>query len=311
MFFFADAMFGTKQISRIQSSFDSVRGKSRARKVIRSFERSQAAAPLYSITKGHYLPRIEHPDAPSRRVRAVPRLAPLHTFQTILLFAPVLLFSVIAHEIAHGYAALLQGDRTALEAGRLSWNPARHIDPYFTILLPLIMFTGTHLMMGRSIVFGGAKPVPVDPRNYRNIKRGDIIVSLAGVATNLVIAIASGVLIVLSGLLARVVPALSETIGILQAMFMIGVMLNFGLIVFNLLPIPPLDGSHVMKYLLPRPLAIQYVRFGRYGIIVLMALLIVGDGILNAWFTPAFVATQTVLSGVTPYVVPSATQWLQ
>jgi Zn-dependent protease len=88
-------------------------------------------------------------------------------------------------------------------------------------------------------------------------------------------------------------------------------MLNFGLIVFNLLPIPPLDGSHVMKYLLPRPLAIQYVRFGRYGIIVLMALLIVGDGILNAWFTPAFVATQMVLSGVTPYVVPSATQWLQ
>ena len=97
----------------------------------------------------------------------------------------MLLFSVIAHEIAHGYAALRQGDHTALEAGRLSWNPVKHIDPFMTILLPLMMLVGSMAVGRTPIVFGGAKPVPVDPRNYRTSARGDIIVSLAGVATNL------------------------------------------------------------------------------------------------------------------------------
>ncbi|HEY5439770.1 MAG TPA: site-2 protease family protein [Gemmatimonadaceae bacterium] len=235
----------------------------------------------------------------------------MHTLQTILLVAPILLFSVIAHEIAHGYAALKQGDRTALEAGRLSWNPLKHIDPYLTILLPLIMLTGSALLGGRFVVFGGAKPVPVDPRNYKNIRRGDIIVSLAGVATNLVIALACGVAIVLSGLLARSVPALTDTVGIIQAMLTIGVILNFGLIIFNLLPIPPLDGSHVMKYLLPRPLAIRYVQFGRYGMLILMLLLFMGGGLLRMWFQPAFIATERVMDGVAPYIVPAAAQWLQ
>lgn len=223
----------------------------------------------------------------------------------------MLLFSVIAHEIAHGYAALKQGDRTALEAGRLSWNPLKHIDPYLTILLPLIMLTGSALLGGRFVVFGGAKPVPVNPGNYKHIRRGDIIVSLAGVATNFVIALACGVAIVLCGLLARAVPALTDTVGILQAMLTIGVMLNFGLIVFNLLPIPPLDGSHVMKYLLPRPLAIRYVQFGRYGMLILMLLLFVGDGVLRVWFQPAFFATETIMNGVEPYIVPAVAQWLR
>ena len=223
----------------------------------------------------------------------------------------MLLFSVIAHEIAHGYAALKQGDRTALEAGRLSWNPIKHIDLYLTILLPLIMLTGSALLGGPFVVFGGAKPVPVDPRNYKHVRRGDIIVSLAGVATNFVIALACGVAIFLTGLVARSAPALTETIGIIQAMLTIGVMLNFGLIVFNLLPIPPLDGSHVMKYLLPRPLAIRYVQFGRYGMLILMLLLFMGDGLLRVWFRPAFIAAGMIMGGVRPYIVPAAAQWLQ
>ena len=235
----------------------------------------------------------------------------MHTLQTILLVAPILLFSVIAHEIAHGYAALRQGDRTALDAGRLSWNPVKHIDPYLTILLPLIMLTGSALMGGRFVVFGGAKPVPVDPRNYKNIRRGDIIVSLAGVATNLVIALVCTILLVLTGLVSRGAPVLDPTIGIMQAMFTIGVILNFGLIAFNLLPIPPLDGSHVMKYLLPRPLAIRYVQFGRYGLLVLMLLLFVGDGVLRVWFTPASLATDYLLNVAQPYIVPAAGQWLR
>ena len=234
----------------------------------------------------------------------------MHTLQTILLVAPILLFSVIAHEIAHGYAALRQGDRTALDAGRLSWNPVKHIDPYMTILLPLIMFFGTSAF-GRGVIFGGAKPVPVDPRNYRNIKRGDIIVSLAGVATNLVIALVCGVAIVGVGLVARAAPMLDPTIGILQAMLAWGVILNFSLIAFNLLPIPPLDGSHVMKYLLPRPLAIRYVQFGRYGLIVLFLLLLMGQRVLQAWFYPASFAIERILGAATPYLVPSAGQWFQ
>lgn len=217
---------------------------------------------------------------------------------------------MIAHEIAHGYAALKQGDHTALDAGRLSWNPLKHIDPYLTILLPLIMFSGSSLF-GRSIIFGGAKPVPVNPANYKHIRRGDIIVSLAGVATNFVIAVACAALIVLSGLLARSAPALNDTIGILQAMFWIGVQLNFSLIVFNLLPIPPLDGSHVMKYLLPRPLAIRYVQFGRYGMLVLILLLFMGEGILRMWFTPALFAMETVFTATSPYFVAAAEQWMR
>jgi len=243
-------------------------------------------------------------------VPAASCLAQLQTFQTILLVAPVLLFSVIAHEIAHGYAALKQGDTTALDAGRLSWNPARHIDPFYTILLPLIMLAGSSAF-GRAIVFGGAKPVPVDPRNYRHIRRGDIIVSLAGVAANFLLALACGALIVVTGMIVRALPALTESVAILQAMLLFGVLLNFQLIAFNLLPIPPLDGSHVMKYLLPRPLAVQYVRYGRYGLLVLIALLYFGEGLLARWFTPAFAATSFIELQVRPYFLPAARQWLQ
>jgi Zn-dependent protease len=234
----------------------------------------------------------------------------LHTLQIVLLVAPVLLFSVIAHEIAHGYAALRQGDRTALDAGRLSWNPARHIDLYMTILLPLMMLTGSLIAGGRAIVLGGAKPVPVDPRNYRHPRRGDIIVSLAGVATNLVIGALCALFVVLCGMAGRAAPALDPTLGILQAMFVIGIFLNAGLIAFNLLPIPPLDGSHVFKYLLPRPLAVAYVRFSRYGLLVLMLLLFLGERVLQWWLAPAIGAATWTIELVSRYLLPSAAQWI-
>ena len=103
--------------------------------------------------------------------------------QQLALVGPVLLFSMVAHEYAHGYAAYRQGDMTAYQLGRLTWNPLKHIDPFMTVLLPVFLaFVG-------GPIFGGAKPVPVNPRNYRHYKRGDIIVSLAGVATNVVIAV--------------------------------------------------------------------------------------------------------------------------
>jgi len=125
-------------------------------------------------------------------------LSPLDkSIQQFILVAPVLLFSMVAHEYAHGYAALKQGDTTAYSLGRLTWNPIPHIDLFMTILLPLLTFFTT------GIAFGGAKPVPVIPRNYRNFKRGDIIVSLAGVVTNFIIAFCCIPLIVLVGFLGR------------------------------------------------------------------------------------------------------------
>src|SRR5262249_48644604 len=112
--------------------------------------------------------------------RATRLAQPTLPYQDLLFFVPVLLFSVIAHEIAHGYAALKQGDTTALMLGRLTWNPIKHIDPFMTILLPALLFYSS----GGRVMLGGAKPVPVNPGNYRNRVRGDIIVSLAGVFVN-------------------------------------------------------------------------------------------------------------------------------
>src|SRR5687767_3788992 len=107
---------------------------------------------------------------------------------------------MVAHEYAHGYAAFRQGDTTAYALGRLTWNPLKHIDPFMTVILPLMLF-----FIGGPI-FGGAKPVPVNPRNYRHYKRGDIIVSLAGVVTNVAIAILSVPLIIIVGVLGSYVP---------------------------------------------------------------------------------------------------------
>jgi Zn-dependent protease len=235
----------------------------------------------------------------------------LQTIQQFLLIAPILLFSVIAHEIAHGWAALRQGDRTALDAGRLTWNPRPHIDPFFTILLPIMTIAGSVAAGARPMIFGGAKPVPVDPRNYKHPRMGDIIVSLAGVATNALIIVVCVVLYAIAGALGKAAPALLGTLGIVQAMCDIGISINTLLIAFNLLPIPPLDGSHVFKYLLPRPLAVQYVRFGRFGLIALVMLLAWGERFLFAWMSPFYRVSDSVFALVkASSQLPTTMQWL-
>src|SRR5947209_14163916 len=161
---------------------------------------------------------------------------------------------MVAHEYAHGYVAYKNGDPTAFQLGRLTWNPVRHIDPFFTILLPLLMWYSSN----GAVVLGGAKPVPVNPRNYRNFKRGDILVSLAGVATNVLIAMIFVPLVILLGLLGRAAPAAADALSLFQVMFTLGIMINLVLASFNLIPIPPLDGSHVVKYLLPPAWGLAY-----------------------------------------------------
>ncbi|MDQ3518342.1 MAG: site-2 protease family protein [Gemmatimonadota bacterium] len=223
------------------------------------------------------------------------------TVRNILLALPVLLFSVVAHEYAHGYAALKQGDATAYQLGRLTWNPAKHIDPFLTILMPLML----GIASGGRLILGGAKPVPVNPRNYRNYKRGDIIVSLAGVAVNLVIALACTLLIAILGMLGDWMPGGVRTLAILQEMMISGVIINLGLIGFNLLPIPPLDGSHVFKYLLPPAWALRYQQIGSYGMLLLILVLVVGRPLLNIWMAPVYGLAQILLGSVNGFILPS------
>jgi Zn-dependent protease len=224
-------------------------------------------------------------------------LSPLEKF---LLVVPVLLFSMVAHEYAHGYAALRQGDKTALLLGRLTWNPLKHIDPIMTLIMPLITFK----TMG--VAFGGAKPVPVDPRNYRDYRRGDIIVSLAGIVTNFAIAVILTLVIIPIGLIGRALPGMGTSLALLQLMFFYGIVINLLLAGFNLIPIPPLDGSHVMKHLLPPKLAWQYQRFGRYGILLLLGLLWFGNGATINWLMQPVTFLQSVaVSVVRPFVLAS------
>lgn len=244
----------------------------------------------------------------TRGARATPAsTASTLDIQSFLLVVPVLLFSVIAHEYAHGYAALKQGDTTALALGRLTFNPIKHIDPFMTIILPAMLWIAS----GGRMVLGGAKPVPVDPRNYRNFRRGDIIVSLAGVFTNLLVAIACTLGFALFGLLGRSSPALEPTFGILQAMMAMGVELNLLLIAFNLIPIPPLDGSHVVKYLLPPSWSFRYQRIGFTGIALLLLVMWFVPGFLNWWLGPADVVARFLIGAVYGQTLPSTEQWLR
>lgn len=231
----------------------------------------------------------------------------MDTLRNILFVAPILLFSIIAHEYAHGYAALKQGDPTAYQLGRLTWNPIKHIDPFLTILMPLAM----GYMTDWRVMLGAAKPVPVNPRNYRQYKRGDIIVSLAGVATNLAIALGCTIVIPILGFVGSTAPVVTETMAILQVMMIYGVLINLALIVFNLMPIPPLDGSHVMKYLLPPAWSLRYQEMARFGFLILIALLFFGRGLLTLWMRPAYFGFGLLVGSVDGSVLPKAAEWFR
>ncbi len=220
----------------------------------------------------------------------------MEKFSLFILVAPILLLSMVAHEYAHGYAALKQGDGTAYSLGRLTWNPLKHIDPMLTIVMPLVSF----LLAG--IAFGGAKPVPVDPRRYRNYVRGDIIVSLAGVATNMLLAALLLPTVIGLGLLGRAVPAIGDWVSLLQIMMLYGITINLVLASFNLVPIPPLDGSHVVKHLLPLRAAIAYQSIARFGLIIVFLLVGIGRPVLDAWMAPALWLNGQAVRIAAPYV---------
>lgn len=207
--------------------------------------------------------------------------------ERILIFLPVLLVSVVLHEVAHGWVARSQGDPTAERAGRLTLNPAPHIDPIGSLVVPLVL-----LLMPGGLLFGWARPVPVDPRNFRHPKRGDILVSLAGVAVNLLLAVLFAGLMAVGVVLAGggiPEPGGTATVGaVLYRAGALGVILNLILTVFNLLPIPPLDGSHVVAQLLPARLRTSYRQLGRYGLGILLLIVFLLPDLLDALLWPAY-----------------------
>lgn len=189
--------------------------------------------------------------------------------EAVLLALPVLLLSLTAHEWGHAWMALKQGDDTAYMLGRVSMNPMAHLDWIGTIIFPA-MAIGSGMPL-----LGWAKPVPVNPRKYRNYVRGDILVSIAGVVMNAVLAVGFAILLAVIVQAAQRAP-LPEFVRIFAQMCFYGVMGNIGLIIFNLLPIPPLDGSHVMYHLLPAHLGQQYRNLYPYGMFILWGLVLTG-----------------------------------
>lgn len=184
-----------------------------------------------------------------------------------ILQLSVLFFSVIIHEVAHGYTAYKRGDPTAKQLGRLTLNPIPHIDIIGSIVLPFI------LMISGAPIFGWAKPVPVNPARLYNPKTDMIWVSLSGSIANFILAIIAGIgMLLIRNFATSDMSVLIPVYQILQTVLVINIVLP----VLNLIPIPPLDGSRVVYYLLPRDLAIQYDKIGMYGFIIIFVLLFTG-----------------------------------
>jgi Zn-dependent protease len=188
---------------------------------------------------------------------------------------------VVAHEYAHAEAAYRQGDDTAYMLGRLTFNPLKHIDPIMTVVLPVALW-----LSHAGFIFGGAKPVPVNPRKYRNFVRGDVIVSLAGIAVNLVLFVIFTGLFAVVGLVGQAVPLLGTSLEILQRMILYGMQFNLVLAFFNLIPIPPLDGSHVFYHLLPPGWGLKYRQFYSLGIFPLFLILWLAPSLLTPFLWP-------------------------
>jgi Zn-dependent protease len=192
----------------------------------------------------------------------------------LIILAPPLLFALTLHEFAHGFVAYRLGDPTARDAGRLTLNPLKHLDPLGTIAFFFIKF-------------GWAKPVPVNPRYFQDPKKDMLWVALAGPATNLALALISALLTKTLWVLAKVLPysAGAEAFLVpLNGMLMASVWINLVLCIFNFLPIPPLDGSRILMGLLPNNLAMSYMRIERFGFVIILVLAF--SGLLSKAIVP-------------------------
>ena len=184
-----------------------------------------------------------------------------------MIVAIPVLFGITLHEVAHGWMAMRRGDRTAELLGRLSLNPLRHIDPIGTVVVPLaLLFTA-------GFMFGWAKPVPVNPNALRNPKTDMIAVALAGPGANLAMALGWVVVFKLMLIISAVVPAGADVV---MSMAQIGIFFNILLALFNLIPVPPLDGSRVLRGLVSESIGQRLDALERYGLIIVLALIFFG-----------------------------------
>ncbi len=207
----------------------------------------------------------------------------LTILQKIVFMGVPILFAITVHEVAHGWMALRCGDRTAKVAGRLTLNPIKHIDLIGTIILP-----GLLILMQAPFIFGWAKPVPVDWRNLRNPKGDMAWVALMGPLSNFVMALFWAFLL-------RFILSVSAA-GYWMVMAKTGMMINVALMVLNLLPLPPLDGSRIVSSLLSPRAAYQYSKLERYGFVILMILLL--THVLSAILLPLFTLVLNIVSSI-------------
>jgi len=205
--------------------------------------------------------------------------------QQVAVWILPILFAVTLHEAAHGFVAHKLGDDTAYVLGRVTLNPLKHIDPLGTIIIPLL------LMVTTGFVFGWAKPVPVNPNRLRHPKRDFALVALAGPTSNFLMAIAWMGLFKVSLLLGP-----SDMIVALKLMCLAGVGINLVLMVLNLIPIPPLDGSRFINYLLPAPWDERFNKIAPFGIFIILILIM--TGLLSQIMMPGVSFLQKLLLGI-------------
>jgi len=188
--------------------------------------------------------------------------------QGIAIWALPVLFAVVLHEVAHGWVADRLGDDTARWMGRLTLNPIKHIDPIGTLLIPVLL-----LVMQSPFLFGYAKPVPINWHKLRNPKRDMVWVALAGPLSNLALALLSTAVLALAVMMPESMAWFTKPLAL---MCQASIIINLVLLVFNLLPLPPLDGGRVAVGLLPGPIAYQLSKLERYGFIIIVVLLALG-----------------------------------
>jgi Zn-dependent protease len=208
-------------------------------------------------------------------------MEPTAVVARVAIVAVPLLVAVVLHEVAHGVVAYGCGDPTAARAGRLTLNPLSHVDPVGTLLVPGLLLATSLAFGSRPMFFGWAKPVPIDPRWFRRPRLDWLLVALAGPGTNLVLAVASAA--ALGWLVARAEPGAAHSF--LSSLIAQSVVINCVLAVFNLLPVPPLDGGRVLAALLPPGLAGQLRQVERVGLVVVL-LVVLNTGILSTLVRP-------------------------
>lgn len=187
--------------------------------------------------------------------------------EAITLIA-VLIASIVVHEVAHAWQARREGDDTAEKLGRITLNPLPHLDLFGSFIVPIILYT-----LPTGFLFGWAKPVPVNPAKYRDYVGGDIRVSMAGIVSNIGLAIIATLIMALLAFVSSHVDGLSPILGPVFQALNYAIFINLILAFFNLVPIPPLDGSHVLAHALPRSMQLRYRQFGQYGIFALMGIM--------------------------------------